>query len=179
MPIDDSLKKLCNLEIENIVSNFAKIDAEPITYCLQPLIAVQNLVNPSTETSTYISQLHMIQRLKNYSNPRLYCEVIRACMMCLHDVTGAFKESHWAGFTVLKLPQILKELHSSTLNGENETFEYSQDVIEAFELLLRYTPLLDKMDIICVGNSVEFLLNELQKVNLVTEKQAKQISSRR
>jgi mediator of RNA polymerase II transcription subunit 24 len=94
-----------------------KVNAEAITYCLQPLLAVQNLVNPSTETSTYISQLHMIQRLKNYSNARLYCEVIRACMMCLHDVTGTFKESHWGGFTVLKLPQILKELHASTLNG--------------------------------------------------------------
>ncbi|XP_008208388.1 mediator of RNA polymerase II transcription subunit 24 [Nasonia vitripennis] len=179
IPIEDSLKKLCNLEIENIVSKFVKVDAEPITYCLQPLLAVQNLVNPSTETSIYISQLHMIQRLKNYSNARLYCEVIRACMMCLHDVTGSLKESHWGGFTVLKLPQILKELHASTLSGENESFEYSQDVLDAFELLLRYTPLLDKMDIIWAGNSVQFLLNELQKVNLVTEKQTIQISSRR
>ncbi|XP_011503452.1 PREDICTED: mediator of RNA polymerase II transcription subunit 24 [Ceratosolen solmsi marchali] len=179
IPIENSLKKLCNLEIDNIVSKFVKVDAEPITYCLQPLLAVQNLVNPSTETSTYINQLHLIQRLKNYSNARLYCEVIRACMMCLHDVTGTFKESHWGGFTVLKLPQILKDLHASMLKGENESFEYSQDVIDAFELLLRYTPLLDKMDIICAGNSIEFLLNELHKVNLVTEKQAKHISSRR
>ncbi|KAL7305131.1 hypothetical protein TKK_0002534 [Trichogramma kaykai] len=177
--IDESLKKLGNLEIENMILKFSKPDSEPITYCLQPLLAVQNLINPSTETSTYISQLHMIQRLKNYSNSRLYCEVIRACMMCLHDVTGTFKESHWGGFTVLKLPQILKELHSSTLHGENENFKYSQDVIDAFELLLKYTPLLDKMDIIYSGNSIEFLLNELQKVNLVTEEQAKQISSRR
>lgn len=63
--------------------------------------------------------------------------------------------------------------------GENESFEYSQDVIDAFDFLLRFTPLLDKMDIICNGNSIEFLLNEFQKVNLVTEKQAKSISSRR
>lgn len=117
MPIEESLKKLCNLEIENVASKVMKIDTEPIIYCLQPLLAVQNLVNPCTETSIYISQLHMIQRLKNYSNARLYCEVIRACMMCLHDVKGTFKESHWGGFTVLKLPQILKELHASTLNG--------------------------------------------------------------
>lgn len=115
--IEESLKKLCNLEVENIASKFVKTDAEPITYCLQPLLAVQNLVNPISETSVYINQLHMIQRLKNYSNARLYCEVIRACMMCLHDVTGTIKESHWGGFTVLKLPQILKELHASTLSG--------------------------------------------------------------
>lgn len=117
IPIDDSLKKLCNLEIENIVSTFVKYDAEPITYCIQPLLAAQNTVNPSTETSTFVSQLHTIQRLKNYSNARLYCEVIRACMMCLHDVNGSFKESHWGSFMIIKLPLILKELHTSTLNG--------------------------------------------------------------
>ena len=52
-------------------------------------------------------------------------------------------------------------------------------MIDAFELLMGYTPLLDKMDIIFAGNSVEILLKELQKVNLVTEKQAKQISCKR
>ena len=115
--IEESLKKTSNLDIDNIVSKPLKIDAEPITYCLQPLLAVQNLINPSSETSTYVSQLRMIQRLKNYSNARLYSAVIRACMVCFYDVIGTFKESHWGGFTVLKLPQILKELHSGSLNG--------------------------------------------------------------
>ena len=65
------------------------------------------------------------------------------------------------------------------LVGETETLGFSQDVMDAFELLLQFTPLLDKMDFIYAGNSVEILLQELQKVNLVTEKQAKQISSKR
>lgn len=52
-------------------------------------------------------------------------------------------------------------------------------MVDAFDFLLRFTPLLDKMDIIYNGNSIEFLLNEFQKVNLVTEKQAQQISARR
>lgn len=61
----------------------------------------------------------------------------------------------------------------------DEKFEYSQDILDAFELLLQFTPLLDIMDTTCSCNYVECLLNELQKVNLVTEKQAKQISARR
>ncbi|XP_070165168.1 mediator of RNA polymerase II transcription subunit 24-like isoform X1 [Polyergus mexicanus] len=176
VPIEDSLKKLCNLEIESLC--LEKIRMESITHCLQPLFAIQVLLNPSTETAVFVNQLLMVQRLKSYTNARLYCEIIRACLMCLHNVTGTFKESQWGAFTFLKVPLILKELHSATLNGD-EKFEYSQDILDAFELLLQFTPLLDIMDSTCSCNYVECLLNELQKVNLVTEKQAKQISARR
>ena len=65
-----------------------------------------------------------------------------------------------------------------TLIGD-EKLEYSQDILDAFELLLQFTPLLDIIDSTCSCNYVECLLNELQKVNLVTEKQAKQISGKR
>lgn len=61
----------------------------------------------------------------------------------------------------------------------DEKYEYSQDILDAFELLLQFTPLLDIVDITCSSNCIEHLLNELQKVNLVTEKQAKQLSARR
>ncbi|XP_072761357.1 mediator of RNA polymerase II transcription subunit 24-like [Anoplolepis gracilipes] len=176
VPIEDSLKKLCNLEIESLC--LENIRMESITHCLQPLFAVQVLLNPSTETAVFVNQLLMVQRLKSYTNARLYCEIIRACLMCLHNVTGTFKESQWGAFTFLKVPLILKELHAATLNGD-EKFEYSQDILDAFELLLQFTPLLDIMDSTCSCNYVECLLNELQKVNLVTENQAKQISARR
>lgn len=61
----------------------------------------------------------------------------------------------------------------------DEKFEYSQDILDAFELLLQFTALLDMVDNKCTCNSVDSLLNELQKVNLVTEMQAKEINSRR
>ncbi|XP_011338033.1 mediator of RNA polymerase II transcription subunit 24 isoform X2 [Ooceraea biroi] len=176
VPIEDSLKKLCNLEIETFCPEKTKM--ESITHCLQPLFAVQVLLNPSTETTVFVNQLLMVQRLKSYTNARLYCEIIRACFMCLHNVTGTFKESQWGTFTFLKVPLILKELHAASLSAD-EKFEYSQDILDAFELLLQFTPLLDIMDTTCSCNCVECLLDELQKVNLVTEKQAKQISSRR
>lgn len=92
---------------------------ESITHCLQPLFAVQVLLNPSTETAVFVNQLLMVQRLKSYTNERLYCEIIRACLMCLHNVTGTFKESQWGAFTFLKVPLILKELHAATLNGRS------------------------------------------------------------
>lgn len=178
VPIEESLKKLCNLEVEILALSPEKSRMESITHCLQPLFAVQVLLNPSTETTVFVNQLQMVQRLKSYTNARLYCEIMRACLMCLYNVTGTFNESQWGAFTFLKVPVILKELHTATLNGD-EKYEYSQDILDALELLLQFTPLLDIMDTICSCNCIECLLNELQKVNLVTEKQAKQLSSRR
>lgn len=118
VPIDASLKQLCNLDIDTLASHSKVSEKEPITYCLQPLLAVQVLLNPSTETNVLVNQLQMIQRIKSYSNARLYCEIIRACFMCLHDLTGTSKESLWGAFTFLKVPHILKELNATTLNGK-------------------------------------------------------------
>lgn len=78
----------------------------------------------------------------------------------------------------LIIPLILKHNFHDFV-APDEKFEYSQDMIDAFELLLQFKPLLDIMDATCSCNSVECLLNEFQKVNLVTEKHVKQLSSRR
>ncbi|XP_043785977.1 mediator of RNA polymerase II transcription subunit 24 isoform X2 [Apis laboriosa] len=176
--IEDSLKKLCNLEDDCLTLSPEMSQMESITHCLQPLFAVQVLLNPSTETSVFVNQMLMVQRLKNYTNTRLYCEIIRACLMCLHNVTSTINESQWGAFTFLKVPLILKELHVAHSNTDDK-LEYSQDILDAFELLLQFTPLLDIVDTACSCNSVECLLNALQKVNLVTEKQTKHLSSRR
>lgn len=122
--IDSCLKKLCCLEIESLSASDVG-EVEPITYCLQPFLAVQITLNPVMETPAAVNQLLMIQKLKNYSNARLYCEIIRACLMCLHDTfcAGTGKESYWAAFTFLKVPAILKELHI-TLTGWFYLFFY-------------------------------------------------------
>ncbi|XP_015121918.1 mediator of RNA polymerase II transcription subunit 24 [Diachasma alloeum] len=180
-PIEETLKKLTNFEIESIfiLPNSANSPVESITYCLQPMFAVQVLLNASTETTIFVNQFLMIQRLKGYTNARLYCEIMRACLMCLHNAIGTVKESQWGAVTFLKLPSILRELHVNTLASPDEKFEYSQDILDAFELIFQLTPLLDIMDATCSCNSIECLLTELQKVNLVTDKHVKQLSGRR
>lgn len=40
------------------------LDTEPVTYCLQPLLTVNVLLNPTLDTSVFVNQLLMIQRLK-------------------------------------------------------------------------------------------------------------------
>lgn len=90
-------------------SHGTKVYIESITYCLQPLLAVKVLQNPNSDTQVYVGDLLMIQRLKNYSMSRLYCEIIRACLMSLY-VSGSTRESIWCAFTFIKVPHIIKQL---------------------------------------------------------------------
>lgn len=43
-PIDESLKKLINFEIESVIPNASSPGTESITYCLQPMFAVQVII---------------------------------------------------------------------------------------------------------------------------------------
>jgi hypothetical protein len=60
-----------------------------------------------------------------------------------------------------------------------EKLEYSQDVVDALELLLQYTPLLDIMDAKCSCNCIECLLKELLRNGLVTESHVTHFISKR
>lgn len=66
-------------------------------------------------------------------------------------------------------------------NGEKpqEKLEFSQDVVDALELLLQYTPLLDIMDAKCSCNCIECLLKELLRNGLVTESHVTHFTSKR
>nr|CAD7206555.1 unnamed protein product [Timema douglasi] len=115
---------------------------------------------------------------EGYSMARLHCEIMRACLISLNDVLGTSEESGWGAFVFLKIPYILRQLHHTT-SGEDKSVEFSQDIVDSFELLLQYTPLLDIMDARCSCNIVECLLRELAKVGLVTEPLVTLYSSKR
>jgi Mediator complex subunit 24 N-terminal. len=38
--------------------------SEPVTYCLQALLAIEVLLNPSSDTQMFVNELLMVQRLK-------------------------------------------------------------------------------------------------------------------
>ncbi|XP_026468595.1 mediator of RNA polymerase II transcription subunit 24-like [Ctenocephalides felis] len=169
--IQDSLQKLCNLDA---VSKLIEPD-EPVTYCIQALLTVDVVVNPCADTQTYVNQLLMIQSFKGYSNPRLYCELIRACLISLHDVNDAARESMWGAFTFLKVPEIIERLN----NPYKDKKDYSQDVVSAFELLLQYTSLLDLMDTKSSCNIIEYVLGGMLKHRLVNESHVKTFAAMR
>lgn len=83
---------------------------EPISFCMQPFLSIDVLVNASAEPSVHVSKLLMIQKLKKYSNARLYCEIIRSCFITLCHVKD-MDYKVWGAFTLYKVPQILKQIH--------------------------------------------------------------------
>ncbi|XP_066998835.1 mediator of RNA polymerase II transcription subunit 24 [Anabrus simplex] len=181
VPMTDTLRKICDkqeIEGDGIDSDEK---SEPVTYCLQALLAIEVLLNPSSDTQVFVNQLLMVKRLKSYSMARLYSEIMRACLISLNDVLGTSEESQWGAFTFLKVPPILRQLHF-TARGETdlqEKGEFSQDVVDSFDLLLQFTPLLDIIDAKCSCNSVECLLKELLKIGLVTEAHVTHYTSKR
>lgn len=113
---EELLKRIAYLDADGLANPNLDTTPESITYCLQPLISVEVLLKPNNGTKEYIAQLLMLQRLKNYSLSRLYCELIRSCMASLANVSGVSgtnRESMWCAFTFIKVPQILKEMDHS------------------------------------------------------------------
>lgn len=111
--VEDQLRDLAYIDVNQL--EMVKLDSkaiEPITYCIQPLLAVEVLLNPSADTQIYVAELLMIQRLKNYSMPRLFCEIIRAGLISLSNVIETTHDTMWCAFTFIKVPHILKQLNS-------------------------------------------------------------------
>lgn len=95
--------------------------------------------------------------------------------MCLRDSLS--KEDHgpqWGAFTFIKLPHIIKHLCE-----DSKSFKASEEVIQGFEMLLEMFPLLDFIDSHTACSSIELLLNELVKLDFVTENQCSSIITRR
>lgn len=110
---EECLKKIAYIDLNTLdVSPHLESSAvETITNCLQPLLAVKVHLNPNSDTQMFVNDLLMVQRLKNYSLSRLFCETIRACLMSLYNVSGKLRESIWCAFAFIKVPHILRQLY--------------------------------------------------------------------
>uniref|UniRef100_A0A182Y2W0 Mediator of RNA polymerase II transcription subunit 24 n=1 Tax=Anopheles stephensi TaxID=30069 RepID=A0A182Y2W0_ANOST len=176
--VTDYMRKLVLLEVDILeMKQFDGGKVEPITFSLQPFIAIEVLLNPMTDTNQNVAQLITLKRLKGYSYARLYCEIMRGCLISLNNVEGTSKESLLCAFAFIKVPHILHQIHTKT-NGKEQQDEatsanYSVDLVEAFELLLQDAPVLDYMDMKCSCNIVECLLKEMVKHHLLTETHVK------
>lgn len=173
------LENAANLSIENTdMIKFVPRNTEAITYSLQPLLAVKVLLKPSSDTQVYVVELLMIKRMKEFSFPRLYSELIKASLISLYNVSGTNKESMWCAFTFIKVPHILKQLNQLSPDFD-EKLDYSPDVVSAFELLIDDSPILDMMDTKCACNTVKCLLDEVLKQGLVNTSHIEHFTSKR
>lgn len=166
--------KLDNMPMKELETR----NVEPISVCLQPFISIEVLINASADVTVNVSKLLMIQKLKKYSMARLYCEIIRSCFISLGHVKDV-NYRIWGAFTLCKVPLIIKQLHIQTKNVD-EKLDYSEDVVKAFDiLLLESAPVLDQLDTTFACNSIECILVELKKQNLVNDDNIKRFVERR
>lgn len=180
--IETLLNKLILVQLngETLERNNALLDekVESITYCLQPYVAVNVLLNPNCSIQTYAAHLQMIQQLKNYPISRVYGELIRSALVSLHNVASESdisRESMWFAFTFIRVPHIIKQL---SLQTDTQLSDHSPDVVKALETLID-DPMLDYLDTNCACSSIEYLLNELAKHNLINAKHVQQFASQR
>ncbi|XP_018572126.1 mediator of RNA polymerase II transcription subunit 24 [Anoplophora glabripennis] len=137
---------------------------------IQCWLEVKLIGNPGSSTSVLAEQLQVFQRLKGFSDARLYAELMRGSLLALYNVSQTSHESQWGAFAFLKVPHILLELAGKSDN---------MSVVNAVELMLQHSPLLDAMDANSSCSSLKCLLDELAKIRLLNELQVKHLLEKR
>uniref|UniRef100_W8BVH2 Mediator of RNA polymerase II transcription subunit 24 n=2 Tax=Ceratitis capitata TaxID=7213 RepID=W8BVH2_CERCA len=179
--ISQSLQQLAYLDASKLtMPRLHSKGVESVSYCVQPLLAVEVLLHPCNDTSYFVAELQMIQRLKNYTLTRLIYEIVRAGFISLSNVVEVSRGTLWGAFTFFKVPHIIKQLHALQKSNDEQTpTDHFPEVVEAFELLLEDNLLLDLLDTKCSCNIIEYLLNDWTKQHLVTDVQVKHFATQR
>lgn len=178
-PISKTFREIAMLTSNKLkMKEFESSEVEAITYCLQPLIALEIFLRPASELKTFASKLRLVQQLKGYSNTRLYFETIKASLQLNHNAHDTILESLYGAFTFIKLPQVLKVLHQQA-EDYDETVNHAPDVMAAVELLLKNATVLDLLDAQSVCNNLEAFLVELAKYRLVNDAQVQTFVAQR
>lgn len=100
-----SIQLLKKLDIGTLVLS-VKSDRGP-NCLLQAWISVELILQPGRPTRALAEQLYLLQRLKGYSDVRLFSELMRASLLSLQNVIQTSHESLWGAFTFLKVKRIL------------------------------------------------------------------------
>lgn len=180
--IDGHFQMLIELSVDRLpMVKIEQSHAPAITYILQPLLVVELLKNAGND-QRIISQLLLVQKLKRFTRSQFYFEILRSCLLTLQNVNGTSKESLWCAFTFIKIPQILRQLNGlpgvGSGNSDSET-DTNTNVLQAIDLLLEETSLLDILDFKCGSNIIKCLVKEFEKHGLVTEKLAEHYIAKR
>ncbi|CAB1337906.1 unnamed protein product [Coregonus sp. 'balchen'] len=118
-------------------------------------IMLEGTMNLTGETQPLVEQLMMIKRMQSPEGT---------------------EELKWTAFTFLKIPQVLLRLKKYP-QGEKQDF--MDDVNIAFEYLLKLTPLLDKADQRCNCDCLSMLLQECNKLGLLSDSNTTNLTSKR
>uniref|UniRef100_A0A8C2X8G6 Mediator of RNA polymerase II transcription subunit 24 n=1 Tax=Cyclopterus lumpus TaxID=8103 RepID=A0A8C2X8G6_CYCLU len=140
-------------------------------------IMLEGTMNLTGETQPLVEQLMMIKRMQRIPAPLFVLEIWKACFTGLIESPEGTEELKWTAFTFLKIPQVLLRLKKYPQGDKGQDF--MEDVNIAFQYLLKLTPLLDKADQRCNCDCLGMLLQECNKLGLLSDPNTTCLTSKR
>ncbi|XP_019938959.2 mediator of RNA polymerase II transcription subunit 24 isoform X2 [Paralichthys olivaceus] len=140
-------------------------------------IMLEGTMNLTGETQPLVEQLMMIKRMQQIPTAHFVLEVWKACFTGLIESPEGTEELKWTAFTFLKIPQVLLRLKKYPQGDKGQDF--MEDVNIAFQYLLKLTPLLDKADQRCNCDCLGMLLQECNKLGLLSESNTATLTAKR
>ncbi|CAK6964108.1 mediator of RNA polymerase II transcription subunit 24 isoform X1 [Scomber scombrus] len=140
-------------------------------------IMLEGTMNLTGETQPLVEQLMMIKRMQQIPAPIFVLEIWKACFTGLIESPEGTEELKWTAFTFLKIPQVLLRLKKYPQGDKGQDF--MEDVNIAFQYLLKLTPLLDKADQRCNCDCLGMLLQECNKLGLLSDSNTSTLTSKR
>ncbi|XP_072229203.1 mediator of RNA polymerase II transcription subunit 24 [Leuresthes tenuis] len=140
-------------------------------------IMLEGTMNLTGEIQPLVEQLMMIKRMQQIPAPLFVLEIWKACFTGLIESPEGTEELKWTAFTFLKIPQVLLRLKKYPQADKGQDF--MEDVNVAFQYLLKLTPLLDKADQRCNCDCLGMLLQECNKLGLLSDSNTESLTSKR
>uniref|UniRef100_A0A8C2BHT4 Mediator of RNA polymerase II transcription subunit 24 n=1 Tax=Cyprinus carpio TaxID=7962 RepID=A0A8C2BHT4_CYPCA len=173
LKLSENLNAVTNQTLkENLEECVSLVKSIPQMLCLQSdppvhtsfpsvhaFIMLEGTMNLTGETQPLVEQLMMIKRMQRIPAPLFVLEIWKACFTGLIESPEGNEELKWTAFTFLK--------------------DFMEDVNVAFENLLNLTPLLDKADQRCNCDCLSLLLQECNKLGLLSEANTATLTAKR
>ncbi|KAM9837777.1 mediator of RNA polymerase II transcription subunit 24 isoform 2-T2 [Aulostomus maculatus] len=144
---------------------------------IHAFIMLEGTMNLTGETQPLVEQLMMIKRMQQIPTPLFVLEIWKACFTGLIESPEGTEELKWTAFTFLKIPQVLLRLKKYPQGDKGQDF--MEDVNVAFQYLLKLTPLLDKADQRCNCDCLGMLLQECNKLGLLSDSNSASLTATR
>ncbi|XP_069011979.1 mediator of RNA polymerase II transcription subunit 24 isoform X2 [Embiotoca jacksoni] len=170
-----------SLSLVKSIPLMLSVQCDPLLHASFPsvhaFIMLEGTMNLTGETQPLVEQLMMIKRMQRIPAPIFVLEIWKACFTGLIESPEGTEELKWTAFTFLKIPQVLLRLKKYPQGDKGQDF--MEDVNIAFQYLLKLTPLLDKADQRCNCDCLGMLLQECNKLGLLSESNTACLTSKR
>ncbi|XP_047465616.1 mediator of RNA polymerase II transcription subunit 24 isoform X1 [Mugil cephalus] len=170
-----------SLSLVKSIPLMLSVQCDPLLHASFPsvhaFIMLEGTMNLTGETQPLVEQLMMIKRMQRIPAPLFVLEIWKACFTGLIESPEGTEELKWTAFTFLKIPQVLLRLKKYPQGDKGQDF--MEDVNIAFQYLLKLTPLLDKADQRCNCDCLGMLLQECNKLGLLSETNTASLTSKR